>query len=107
MSAYAEPEPAQFANAGPPGYAYGETRGMMTNLGDLPHSASIQPNGFAPTRGLGISGVHGLNRCSMGSDEGFQVVGPSQQQQGAPVWRTRSQWSSPLVGVDWTQWHGR
>jgi hypothetical protein len=69
---YHEPEPAQFANNGPPGYAYD------------PHT-----------------NVWG-NRWSTGSEElmGDCVMGGVPASGG--VWRTRSEWSSPMP--QWEAW---
>lgn len=59
-------EPAQFANAGPPGYSYN------------PSSSSWEP---------------ATNRWSTASDADFytnaNIIAP-------PAWRTRSEWSSPM-----------
>ncbi len=67
-----EPEPAQFANAGPPGYAYN------------PVSSSWEQAG---------------NRWSTGSEEHRYPSGSA-----APlVWKTRSEWSSPMPGYE--GWH--
>lgn len=71
-AAAAEPEPAQFANNGPPGYAYD------------PHT-----NAWA-------------NRWSTGSEE--MLGGYQPDEAGAQMWRTRSEWSSPMPTYD--GWRG-
>jgi hypothetical protein len=79
------PQPAQFANAGPPGYAY-----------DLPSAQ--------PWAGQGQGHAQGSNGTSWSMDTNNEVYG----ERRADAWRTRSEWSSPLPGVfDPSTWSGR
>ena len=80
---YAVPQPAQFANAGPPGYAYDA-------------SASMSSSRRTPT-GLGISGVHAHGASGMQWSDGFPMA-DEQAVQPASTWKARSQWSSPAIG---------
>lgn len=86
---YAVPQPAQFANAGPPGYAYAPGQGSTRT-------------------GLGISGLYSVTGPAHGTPSGLahQQAYPSaedQQMSGLQQYtmdagRARSQWSSPFTG---------
>jgi hypothetical protein len=80
---YAVPQPAQFANAGPPGYAYDA-------------SASMSSSRRAPT-GLGISGLNAQGASGVQWSDGYTMA-DGQAVQPASTWKARSQWSSPAIG---------
>ncbi|KAK8845485.1 hypothetical protein IAR55_006198 [Kwoniella newhampshirensis] len=110
---YADPEPAQFANAGPPGYVYNPP--SMTWHQQYPQMPPVasETNGLGINMNMGISGVAtsalpsgvpggtNTNRWSLGSDGGG---GPkSVRGAGGLMWAnngSRSEWSSPLVKFD-------
>jgi hypothetical protein len=86
---YAMPQPAQFANAGPPGYAY---------------NPSVSPS---YDTGLGIYGLNNIvttetsgidwNEKHLQSDITPDVAPLPLEPH--PTWKARSQWSSPLSGA--------
>ena len=86
---YTVPQPAQFANAGPPGYAYD------------PSQHHPQPSSARYETGLGISGInaYGGNPAQWGEINVHtqqQNLTQSAMAPGPPEWRARSQWSSPI-----------
>ena len=78
-NAYPAPEPAQFANAGPPGYAY-----APSNMG-WAHDYAAQPQPRGSEYAAGSSSNAGFNAAPGSSN-------------AEPQWRTRSEWSSPMQG---------
>jgi len=91
------PAPANFANAGPPGYQYEqEMQYRQTN----PSYAESQyhPSYQIHTPFQPGPSVHGQRR-SIGSNGDH----PAQYQQGAPA-QTRSEWSSPMPGYPSYGW---
>ena len=96
-------QPAQFANAGPPGYAYD----ARSRIGNSASNNSSTVN--AGLVGLGLSHAHAAGPEGV-KDDGSGVDTAAEEMQGvewAPsindVWRTRSEWSSPMPG----QWQGQ
>lgn len=86
------PQPGQFANAGPPGYAYAPS--------------DVRAQGYNGD-GLGISGINAngwKNGYALGAGDAMVSAGATAGEQGQEpaaqdgLWRTRSQWNSPMPG---------
>ncbi|WWC58259.1 uncharacterized protein I303_100797 [Kwoniella dejecticola CBS 10117] len=92
------PEPAQFANAGPPGYTYVPTPAPISQDTMYKAAPSAVPHG-API-GLGLDTTMPMNM------DGQMVYTPNGVVYHTPTpdgmmgqWASRSEWSSPLMGV--------
>ncbi|WWC85938.1 uncharacterized protein L201_000808 [Kwoniella dendrophila CBS 6074] len=90
------PEPAQFANAGPPGFTYYPSTQMQKT------PAPAIPN--HPMVGLGLNTQQGMNPTNGMSVDGQTVYTPNGVVYSTPVdgnmfnqWTSRSEWSSPMI----------
>jgi hypothetical protein len=87
--AHAAPQPAQFANAGPPGYAYDPSQSRQAEAAEY-------------GTGLGITGLDSANESRIQWGESIDPRQPIVPIPGVDPrgqdWRARSQWSSPMTG---------
>ncbi|WOO84672.1 uncharacterized protein LOC62_06G008189 [Vanrija pseudolonga] len=82
------PQPAQFANAGPPGYAYGAPAWFQPQQQPQPQPLQLQqPQPWVATRHWRAGHA---SRWSTSSEEGYMNLRPP------PICNSVSEWSSPL-----------